>query len=619
MLCEGEEPPVFARVGRLLRPAAGPAASEPPAIAKLCKERGYLKRSADADAPREPASHNMYGNLHFMGVMHVPPGVPTRELAGAVCADFFAGRFGAMTENKPEGAWPFYIDWDLEFEGWPSETQWRVTEAIEKAAIVKFYPGAKLDDAQFTSTVTTSGVTNTTASNGRTIFKVGMHAYYPQLFVNQEQALFLSTAIIVALKQRFPDEPLGTWERRLDQAVYGDGRGLRWVYQFKHGPCACGATNKPKRAGRATAADGTDPSAAAAAMPKQHAPRCAQCAGCGYVPDVSSSMHAPLYRVTGFGNRTFFDAATRHTPTVELLLECSLRAYARAQPTPGFVRYATAAPIPLLLLKTKRGAGGSSSGAAAAGVTVACTGDTLFNRWDKATDAEALPLTSTEARVIQACLRAKDVNWTGLRVKALFKQRSARSSYFKVRVQGEGSGYCLNYRQSHRSAAVYFIVRSRGVVQKCTCRCMDVRSSGKPCGAFESTEFALTEDEAAALFGNGNLSSGAFAGSSGAAASMHGAFMVPVSGAVARAFAASSTGGGSAGIVTDEALPAALAPIARFVSNTGAGVPDADSALTAGASAGLAFGMKLTTLAPRIFGNPMARSKMVTTLKRPRP
>ena len=564
---------MFTRVERVLRAATH--TTEPPAVAKLCRDRGFLKRSSDdaAAAVDAPASHNMYGNMHFMGVMHVPAGQPTRELAKAYVTDFIAGHYSAMTENKPDGAARFYIDYDLEFYEWPSEAKWRIMEALEKAALLKFYPAHKLDDAMFTSTVTSSGVTNVLAADGRAAFKVGIHVYYPNLYVTVEQALFLSTAILVALKQRFPDEPPGYWEKKLDQAVYGEGRGLRWVYQFKHCACACGAASKTKRKSSSAKADA--------------APRCTACAGCGYVPDVSSSMHAPLYRVTGFGNRTFFDAAVRHTPTVELMLECSLRAYERATPTDGFVRYATAAPIPLLLAaKTKR---------SPAGTTVACTGDALFNKWNKDADTEAFSDTSVEAQIIQAAIRGKDTHWANVRVKALFKRRSkVRSAYFKVQVQGEGSGYCLNYRQSHRSATVYFIVRSRGLIQKCTCRCVDVRVSGKPCSAFESTEFALTEDECALLFGNGAAGAGSF--------------MVPVPAAVARAFVTPS--------VADDArtLPSALTPTTRFITS-GTDVTANDSALTADASAGLAFGVGLTSLAPRMFGNPLERARILT-LKR---
>ena len=569
-----DEPPVFTRAERVLRSTSSSA--EPPAIAKLCRDRNYLRRVADdAGSAPVPASHNMYGNMHFMGVMHVPAGEPTRELAAAYITDFYAGRYSAITENKPAGAVRFYIDYDWETPTWPSEAQWRTVEAIEKAALLKFYPAGKLDDAMFASIVTSSGVANVNA-DGRSAFKVGLHVYYPNLYVTIEQALFLSTAILVTLKQRFPEE--AGWDKKLDQAVYDEGRGLRWVYQFKHGACACGAASKPKRRGPA---------------PKTDVPRCALCAGCGYVPDVSSSMHAPLYRVNGYGTRTFFDAAVRHTPTVELMLEFSLRAYERATPTDGFVRYATAAPIPVLLLqKAKRGA----AAARGPGVSVTCTGDALFNKWTKDSDSEELALSSMEARVIQAALRAKDSHRSALRVKALFKRKSARSSYFKVQVQGEGSGYCLNYRQSHRSATVYFIVRPRGFIQKCTCRCVDLRTSGKPCSVFESTEFGLSENETAALFGTSGPSS----------------FMVPVSGAVARAFAATPE------LDASRALPVELISVPRFIANAGAGGAQAtNSALTADASAGLAFGLGLTNVAPSIFGNPMDRGKMLT-LKRPR-
>ena len=324
---------------------------------------------------------------------------------------------------------------------------------------------------------------------------------------------------------------------------------------------------------------------------------------------MSSSMHAPLYRVSGYGERSFFSAATRHTPTVALMLECSLRAFETAQPTPGFVRYATAPPIPALLQYklTRSAAAAAARGAPNTNMTyAACSGDALLKTWTKDANNESLPLSSVEARLLQACIRAKDANWVAVRVKAVFKRRAkARQTlYYRVLVEGEGSGYCLNYRRSHRSASAYFLVRARGVVQLCTCKCVDVRSSGKSCSAFESTEFALSENEHAVLFGGGGSGSGVAAAAAGFGG-LHAAYLVPVSGAVAKPFLDMAP-------APAPDMPPELTVQSRFVSN-GTSV---DSALTADASAGLAFGLNLTTAAPGIFGSPTMR-KRVVSLKRP--
>lgn len=69
-----------------------------------------------------------------------------------------------------------------------------------------------------------------------------------------------------------------------------------------------------------------------------------------------------------------------------------------------------------------------------------------------------------------------------------------------LNVKGEGSQYCLNSRDNHRSASIYFIVSPAGIRQACFCKCDKVRVSGITCAQYQSPLYPLDASTIKILF-----------------------------------------------------------------------------------------------------------------------
>ena len=540
-----------------------------------------------------PHSHYTYDNLHGMGVMRVSLGSGTRQLAAAYVCDFGAGRFSALTENRPP-IFRFYIDYDMLFANFPGaaeESLYKFMERIEKRELAKFYPGVPDTSPLFTSTVASSGIISTIAG-----FKVGMHVYYPRLYVNTEQALYITTAIINALvHERVP--PVGlTWEKIVDQAVYGEGRGLRWVWHFKAGPCPICCSSGTSAA---------DKSRKRKAGHAGHSAYCETCNNSGRVADTSTSMYAPLYRVDGTCARTLVMPTCRNTPSVDLMLECSLRAFYAPEPTEGFVTYAGAAPIPKFITAKRGGTRVQFSDEAAAHRSAAA--GTTHHAPESAT-IEDIPCDSDRGRVLLAAIRRQDEHWRKLDLSRISKHRvRTERAYYKVNVRGEGSGHCLNLQGDHRSARIYFLVRASGITQRCFCKCADARAgSGGACHAYESKPFELARTEATVLFEAATFSFELFNSPGGL-----NALTEPSTGPYAR-----PPGHEAVGETLNPQRALAHAVLTSYAV-AGAKPNTSESALTPETSAGLYFSQVLSHKFNTRAGDPRAKTHTSATIATP--
>jgi hypothetical protein len=441
-----------------------------PATKQLALAKNYLLKGPVGD---RPCTHVTYGDLYRMGKLSVPPGDATWEYAKAYCLDFYAGWVSAMSENKPQNAaMRFYIDYDFVEDVYPSEDTWRALEIIEKQELTRFFAGKSADDRLFNSTVATSGVVDVVNEDGVRQFKTGIHVYYPNLYVSVEMALYISTAIISSAKKRWPKAD-GVWEKTIDQKVYADRRGLRWVYQGKAKPCE--HCKDAKRSGPGTAKRAW----------------CQECDSTGQVVDLNASMYAPLYRVDGEYKRTAIVPAARYAPTPELMMECSLLAIFSPEPSSGFALYPGAEPIPVLKA-TK-----------ASQVKVVASGDIQIKAAIKSSASEPVAASSAVYSVLQNAIRALDPMYAAVDIRhALKYSSSSKSTFYRVYVCGKGSGYCMNMGRDHHKARVYFVVMKSGLRQKCCCECPTAagRTSGKPCKLYESTPTPVREQDTFVLF-----------------------------------------------------------------------------------------------------------------------
>ncbi len=544
--------------------------------------------AAEPDKPAVPFSHYTYDNLHGMGVMRVGLGDGTRQLAAAYVRDFTSGRFSALTENKPAtGAFRFYMDYDWMFSTFPGaaeESLLKFAERVEKRELAKFFADVPDTSPLFVSTVASSGVISTAAG-----FKAGMHVYYPRLYVTTEQALYVTTAIINALThERAP--PAGTtWEKIVDQAVYGEGRGLRWVWQFKAGPCPICCSGGPADKSRKRKASG----------PVGQGAFCETCGGRGRVADTSTSMYAPLYRVDGTCARALITPSCRNAPTVELMLECSLRAYFSPEPTPGFAPYPGAAPIPKFITHKRGGTRVQFSDDAALRASNGASGSSTT-----ADAPEDIPCESDRGRALLAAIRHQDEHWRKLDISRISKHRGRSDRpYYKVNVRGEGSGHCLNMQGDHRTAKIYFLVRASGVTQHCFCKCADVRpGSGAACRAYESKPFPLQRTESAILFEASTFSLELFNSPGGL-----GALAEPSAGPYAQPL------GHELGDEETGSQRALAHTVLTSYAVAGAKPIVAESALTPETSAALYFSQLLPQKFPGKFGDPRAKPKAPVT------
>lgn len=441
-------------------------------------------------------SHYSYGG-GALATLSVPQGRDTARLAEANVADFKQQRYTALTENKPAGkCMRFYIDFDYVSEVQPQEAlvdgllEFAIDEirrfypatpeeqargkallatvgaATDRAAAVKranlmgadgFRP---IDDVTFKGLVLASGVHDTVLDNGMPGYKAGLHIIFKNLFVDVDIALWLSSAILARVEREWPEAD-GVWSKRIDRGVYGKTRGLRWAWQFKAKKC----TRCP--------------------LDKRTCDFCTN----GMFIDPSASMYAPVFEFDGEGRKTAVNTP-RHVPTVDLMLDCSIRYIEQTEPTDGFVVYPGAAPRPLLVqaknFKTSNA------------VMVKDSAD----KCRALASAESLPEHSAEFRALRDAVRRMHPMYASIDVKRAVKAGSAQQQWYRVNVKGRGANYCQNIKRDHKSENVYFIATRKGLIQKCYCKCdtTEGRTSGKRCRDFETKPIVLLKPEEAALF-----------------------------------------------------------------------------------------------------------------------
>lgn len=423
------------------------------ATVEYVKTQGYVERRGERSVT---TSHFMYGGMYGIGKLCVPQSA-TMFLMDAIVKDFSVGVYMALTENKPYGKpMRLYIDYDFTFsdlEG--KERLWEVAERAQQEELARFFPGVNPASSFFDAMVLASG-----AKKCEDGYKCGVHVIFQNVFVDVDMALYITSAIINRLEAeaRMASEPMGIWAKRIDQAVYADGRGLRMPWQLKTTKC------------RACDGEGTKRG-------------CHACSA-GVIIDTSASMYAPVYTCKGVACRREAIACQRDTPTVELMMAASIRAVVRDTPSEGFVLYPGHPPLPSLV--AKRGA--AVNGVKQFGVVM--SGDV------HSTHEELLmPADPRFGALLSAIRRAHDM-YTNIQIqKAVVKARG-----FAVAVQGPGACFCLNYGKDHNKQRVKFFVTIGGVTQYCHCRCDIVRPSGKRCRDFASERFALLDGERRVLF-----------------------------------------------------------------------------------------------------------------------
>lgn len=402
-----ERPIVVAATRMLKEPGSQPSTLQFCRAHSLIPAKASKRDGAATTASLIPAkklySHYSYKNLWDMGKLSVSTD-HTRGFYKALLADFNNGWFAAFTENPGEGCMPMYFDYDLWSRTYPTEEFWARMEALEKAEIRRFFPDRLPSDPIFVSTVATSGVVDVTKEDGTKWFKCGIHIYYKNLHVDLDMALYLSTAVVAAAEKAWPHSDM-TWEKQIDRGVYGPARGLRMVYMFKAKEC-------PKCAVGELAED---------RRRKVRGERCGACDGSRVVVDTAASMYAPLYRADGNARRALIRPAARNQPTLDLMLECSIRAVHIPGPTDGFTIYPGAVPIPHINPKAQ----------------LTCSGEQQLAKSTK-TAQEIIVRDTPRWTALQSIVRRAHAMYADLNAKGIFKHRDG--SY---KVRNKDAHFCI--------------------------------------------------------------------------------------------------------------------------------------------------------------------------------
>lgn len=484
-----------------------------PAMLDFVRQHGmhrHVAETVDEDG-NATCSHYMYGGLYSMGKLRVPQGSATAALADAIVRDFHAGKFAALTENKPAGRpMRMYFDYDFDEPVAPEDAMWDQLERIEKEEVRRFFPAtdeeraeglrllreaqalpdsdarkdeavraAKLAGADgfrpvhdpcFRSMVLASGVAIRENKHGKLSYKAGVHTVYQDLFVTVEMALYIASAVLERVERELPAAHEDAWKLRIDRAVYGKTRGLRWAWQFK--AKVCGACCRVTPSGGTTV----------------NRKGCDACYA-GMTADVNASMYAPVYYVDGACVRTLIPSC-RDAPKRELLLAASIRYVNRDEPTEGFVVYPGAARIPDLKLKHKT----------KNTVVVDEPGDAEARR-AAASRNEAVARHDVRFQAVEAAIKRHHAMYKDVSIRAVV--RSSTGRWYRAFVKGKGAGYCQNLGRDHYRATVKFIVKPRGVQQMCLCKCdtAEGRVSKKRCMDYEGPCKPLLDGEKRVLFG----------------------------------------------------------------------------------------------------------------------
>lgn len=407
-------------------------------------------------------SHLSYKCVDGFGVAMLPP-EKERELAEHMVADALRGMWHAIAQVCPkEGYGPFYLDLDGETAEAPTDEWLDAFLAQVIAAVRCLFPGVPPSDERFGITVATSGVRlGMPLKSGGIGCKVGIHVYFPRLPANLEMMLVM--AAYVRMKTYTTVAAAGfNPEKFVDDKVYGNGKGLRWVWVLKSTPCP-----KCKAVTRAFTCTNCGRKAMAKSDPKD-------------VIDPTASMYVPAFRMDGTGTRTVTFSATKNTPDVDLMLECSVRSPVYSEPCSGFV-----IPVDAPSVRNAK--------------TNMYTDDATADKVVKK-PLEITTLSPAALAALELALQRYDTHYASVKVREVKEMQYAqpgRRGYLVFLVRGVDARYCTVVGRHHDGDNVFFTATPKGLQLHCgsdTCKAAGAVNRGV------LQEFTLVESQH--LFGD---------------------------------------------------------------------------------------------------------------------
>ena len=360
----------------------------------------------------------------------------------------------AITEHRTM-FFPEYVDADLvvPIPTIPMEAILEMAKCMNNQAQL-FFPGDEtpLRVIVCTKTGTASPVSERDQPVGEeTLYKHGIHFYWPSVIVNWENCMRMRLSFIAGLDKvdwtPFFNVKELNWNKFIDEAVYGKDtanphKGLRMVFAPKAVRCSVCKNNSVSRM------------------------TCKHCSKHGYIYD-----HRYYKLCTVLKGQCIDEEASRllMVNKAKLLNETSVRT-SHTEASPGWLSYDGCPGL------------APSSHPPASSKSVTKAFGTSF-KTEISNDVK-------EAVFMELLLKFSDH----------YAQSSIRMVYnsthmeYRVALRGEGSSYCLNLKDFHNSQNVYMVVRPHGqksdqfiAVMKCFCKCNKM-SGGRSvmCSMFES-------------------------------------------------------------------------------------------------------------------------------------
>ena len=249
--------------------------------------------------------------------------------------------------------------------------------------------------------------------------KTGIHLLWPELYVTSEAVWDMRESVIADLAKTFGQRggPMNPWRDVVDLAVYKACTGLRMMGSRKTDTCPlC----KGKR--------GPSP--------------CGKCGNRGKVD--AGRPYAPLFATDSEGHRDKEREDGYRANYYSLLVDTKIRY--RGPATAGFA-------LPL------------------GAPTFATSNQTKPLSLDRGGHEKTTPTArliapeSPEHEAVQSFFRdTKPVQYAGVVVESV---KRSKDKELLVHVTGTNCRYCQNIGRNHRSNRIYFLVTTRGVVQRC--------------------------------------------------------------------------------------------------------------------------------------------------------
>jgi hypothetical protein len=318
--------------------------------------------------------------------------------------------------------------------------------------------------------------------------KTGVHVYFPNLLVDQEQALQMRYSILCSVEKleddlvkerksevdkRFSGTSLNydqlkehwsyqssgnSWEEIIDHQIYTTN-GLRMPYSNR--ALSCHVCKKERPADRKS---------------------CWKCLGHGKIDE--DRPYKPHIVLDEHGTRqTSLENQLKRNFHWSVKM-CSIRRPMGTLVTPGYEIY-EGAPKYVPETTTKR--------------KIKSTNSTQATQSTKRKLSE-VELSDVRFQTVMNIINQRTIpQYTDLVGKNM--EKNVNANKYLVKVRGHGDRYCMNKRDYHNGSHIWFEVSTKGICQRCFCR-KPALAQMQPCAKFESKPFPYTKDEYDILFGS---------------------------------------------------------------------------------------------------------------------